>query len=141
MPFEVHIERGKIREFARAVQSADPAHDGADAVIPPTFLTTAHHLWSGVEFSEWIAELGFDPARVLHGEEEFEFFGPPPAAGMVLEAEAAIGERWEREGTRGGSMRFARVVTQFHDPNGALVAEQRTTVIETARPPSNKGES
>ncbi|HKI41142.1 MAG TPA: dehydratase, partial [Mycobacterium sp.] len=40
-PWEVILERGKIAEFAEAMASGNPAYRGADAVIPPTFLTTA----------------------------------------------------------------------------------------------------
>jgi hypothetical protein len=134
MGYEVPIERGKVREFARAAQSRQPAYDSVDAVVPPTFLTTAQNLWASVADIP-AAELDFDLARVLHGEEEYEYFGPPPRAGTVLTATARLGERWEKEGRRGGTMRFARLVTEFRDPTGALVAEQRTTVIETARPP------
>jgi len=44
-------------------------------------------------------------------------------------------DRWEKEGKRGGIMKFARLVTEFRDGEGTIVAEQRTTVVETARPP------
>jgi hypothetical protein len=74
-------------------------------------------------------------ARLLHGEEEFEFFGALPSAGEVLHAHTRLGDRWEKEGKRGGVMKFARLVTEFRDGAGALVAEQRTTLVETARPP------
>lgn len=136
MAYEIPIERGKIREFARAAKSSHAEHDGADAVIPPTFLTTAQNFWADPEAARPIAQLGFQLARVLHGEEEYEFFGPPPRAGQVLHAETALGEQWEKEGKRGGTMRFAKVVTTFRDDAGTIVAEQRTTVIETAKPPS-----
>lgn len=139
MGYEVLIERGKIREFARAAKTANPEHDGPAAVAPPTFLTTAQNFWAPPAALKPVAELGFNLARVLHGEEEFEFFGPPPSAGDVLTAESAIGERWEKEGKRGGTMRFARLVTQYRDAAGTLVAEQRTTIIETAKPPSDGG--
>jgi hypothetical protein len=81
------------------------------------------------------AELGFDMRRVLHGEEEYVFHGPPPKVGQTLTVEAHVGDRWEKEGKRGGTMRFARIVTEFRDAAGALVAEQRSVVVETARPP------
>lgn len=127
------IERGKIREFARATQSRNPAYDGPDAVILPTFLTTAGNFWS--TGARPIGELGFDLRRVLHGEEEFEFFGPLPRAGQTLTAASRLGEQWEKEGKRGGVMRFAKLVTEYRDQAGELVAEQRTTIIETAKPP------
>ena len=42
-PFRVVVEEGKIREFARAVKSADPAYvaDGPQATSPPTFLAAS----------------------------------------------------------------------------------------------------
>lgn len=33
-PWEVFVERGKIREFAAAMQSDNPAYQGTDAVVP-----------------------------------------------------------------------------------------------------------
>jgi hypothetical protein len=134
MPYEVPIERGKIREFARAAGSSNPAYQAPDAVIPPTFLTTAGNFWAKPEDRAGI-DLGFELARVLHGEEEYEFFGPPPRAGQTLSVTHRLGDRWEKEGKRGGTMRFAKMIAEYRDESGTLVAEQRTTVIETARPP------
>ena len=135
MSYEVPIERGKVREFARAAKSSQAAYDGVAAVIPPTFLTTARNFWAPPADADTAGALGFDRTRVLHGEEEFEFFGPLPHAGQVLHAETRFGDRWEKEGKRGGTMKFALLVTEFRDGEGALVAVQRTTVVETARPP------
>lgn len=134
MSYEIPIERGKIREFARAAQSRNDAYESPNAVIPPTFLTTATNFWS--TDAHPATALGFELARVLHGEEEYEFFGPPPHAGQTLTATSRLGDQWEKEGKRGGVMRFAKLVTEFRDQSGALVAEQRTTIIETAKPPT-----
>jgi hypothetical protein len=134
MAYEIPIERGKVREFARAAGSDNPAYAGPAPVIPPTFLTTAANFWAPPGEAAAF-DLGFELARVLHGEEEYEFFGPPPRAGQTLSVTHRVGDRWEKEGKRGGTMRFARLVTEYRDEAGDLVAEQRTTVIETARPP------
>lgn len=139
MTYEVPIERGKIREFARATKSRNPAYEGTDAVIPPTFLTTAGNFWAAGPMAG-AADLDFDLMRVLHGEEEFEFFGSLPHAGQTLTVDSRIGDRWEKEGRRGGTMRFAKLVTEYRDDSGNLVAEQRTTIIETAKPPAAAGE-
>ena len=45
-PFELVVEPGKIREFARATKARDPNWFGADAISPPTFLTT-DRFWGG----------------------------------------------------------------------------------------------
>lgn len=131
--YTVPIERGKIREFAIAVQSTNPAYHSADPVVPPTFLTTGALNWEpDDEFA--YASFDFDVARVLHAEEEYVFFGPPPRAGAELTVSTRLGDRYEKAGKRGGTMRFASVVREFRDQHGALVAEQRTTLVETARP-------
>jgi hypothetical protein len=129
----IPIERGKIREFARATGSRNPDYDRRDAPVPPTFLTTARAFWTVEQ-----ADLGidFDLARLLHGEEEYEFVGPPPHAGEELTFEVRIGDRWEKEGKRGGRMRFAQMITEFRDSNGNVRAIQRTTLLETAKAPS-----
>jgi hypothetical protein len=133
-PFEVHIERGKIREFAAAMQSESPLYQGADAIVPPTFLMTG---------SQWAppgarVPHGFERARILHGEQEFIFHGPLPKAGDVLTAKEHISNRYEKEGKRGGTMRFAVIVTEFRNPAGDLVAESHFTIIERAKPPAKE---
>jgi hypothetical protein len=129
--FELPIERGKIREFAAAMQSESPAYQGPEAIVPPTFLTT---------FAQWAppesrVQHGFDRARLLHGEQEYIFHGPLPRVGQVLTVTESVADRYEKEGKRGGTMRFAVLVTEYRDEAGELVAEARMTVIERARPP------
>ena len=131
--YEFPVERGKIREFARATKSRQDAYKGDDAIMPATFLTCARLTWEPLEQSP-VAELGFDLPRVLHGEEEYVFHGAPPRAGQTLSVTTHLGERWEKAGKRGGTMRFAQIVNEFRDESGTLVAEQFTTVLETATP-------
>jgi hypothetical protein len=130
------LERGKVREFARATQSRNPAYQGPDAIIPPTFLTHARLAWEPRDQGQ-IEQLGFDMRRILHGEEEYVFHGPPPTVGQTLTVETRSDGRWEKEGKRGGTMRFARIVNEFRDADGRLVAEQRSVIVETARPPKD----
>ena len=126
--YEMVVERGKIREFAAAMQSDDPAYAGPDAVVPPTFLISGA-LWAPEGAR---VDVGFDRARLLHGEQEFVFHGPPPRAGQVLTVADRIEERYEKPGRKGGMMRFAVMVTEYRDSDGTLVAEGRATLIETA---------
>lgn len=130
--YEFPLDRSKVREFARATKTRNPAHDGPDAVIPPTFLTHARLAWEPGTLNP-IAQLGFDLRRVLHGEETYEFHGPPPRAGQTLTVSTRLGDRWEKAGKRGGTMRFAQIVNEFRDASGDLVATQTTTVLETGK--------
>src|SRR6201996_4213630 len=110
------------------MQSTNPAYAGPGAVVPPTFPTSCA-LWAAGAASAGVA---FDRRRLLHGEQEFVFHGPPPAAGTVLRVSDQIVDRYEKPGKRGGMMRFAVVVTEYRGADGTLVAEARKTLIETA---------
>jgi N-terminal half of MaoC dehydratase len=127
-PWEVVVERGKIAEFADAMLCDAPAYRGPNAIIPPTFLTSAAR-WAppGVRVN-----VGFERKRLLHGEQEYTFHCAPPAAGDVLTAQERVVDRYSKPGKRGGEMRFATVVTEYRDAGGVLVAEAKATFIETA---------
>ena len=120
------MERGKIAEFAEAMLCDDPSYRGPDAIIPPTFLTTAGR-WApaGVR-----VDVGFDRKRLLHGEQEYIFHGDLPAAGDVLTAQERVVDRYSKPGKRGGTMHFATVVTEYRD------AGERSSL--RPRPPSSR---
>jgi len=134
-PFRVVVEEGKVREFARAVKSSNPVYvaDGPQATSPPTFLASSA-FWQGRENSPW-GDTRLNWERILHGEQEFVFSGSPPAAGTELTAESRIDRVFEKEGKRGGTMTFVETVTEYRDSSGAVVAEARSTLIETSRAP------
>ena len=136
VPFEVAIERGKIREFARATRSTHAAYmDGERPVAPPTFLTTQFFWEDGVEGANPWHLVKLDPQRGMHAEQEDVYFGPPPRAGAKLVARSRIESVYDKDGRRGGKLTFAVMVTEFRDASGTLVAEARLTGVETERPP------
>ncbi|MDP9101573.1 MAG: MaoC family dehydratase N-terminal domain-containing protein [Actinomycetota bacterium] len=128
-PFVLEVERGKLREFARATFTVPPGDWSL-----PTFLTTAFHWQSGAA-DPWEA-VRMDPARGLHAEQEFVFHGPPPRAGDTLIGVSTIESVTDKQGRRGGTMTFAVMRTEFRDPSGRLVAETRLTGVETAQAPT-----
>lgn len=131
-PFRVEVERGKIREFAMATKARNRAYlDDPVPVAPPTFLASAA-FWAGPANSA-LAAADLDLARVLHGEQEYVFHGPPPRAGQTLVARQRIESTYSKQGKRGGTMRFLVIVTEFRTPEGKLVVEARSTVIETGQ--------
>lgn len=135
-PFEMWIERGKIREFAHAVRAELPEHlSGERPVIPPTFLTSMFVWEREVAGADIWPLVQMDPKRGMHAEQEYVFHGPPPRAGDPLVARSRIARVYEKVGRRGGSLTFVELVTEFRDPAGRLVAEAKMTAVETARPP------
>ena len=71
----------------------------------------------------------------MHAEQEFVFHGPPPRAGVRLTAQSRIERVFDKQGTRGGTLTFAVMLTEFRDEHGALVAEARMTGVETSQVP------
>jgi hypothetical protein len=138
-PFELVIERGKVREFARAVASSHPAYlREAEPPIPPTFLTTMFFWERETPGANPWDKVKLDQERGMHAEQEYVFHGPPPRAGTRLICQSRIEDVYEKEGRRGGKLGFAVMVTEFRDEHGRLVAEARMTGVETARPPATE---
>jgi hypothetical protein len=136
IPFEMDVERGKIREFAKAVRSAHPDHWTGDApVSPPTFLTSMFFWEEANPGSDPWAQVKMSQERGMHAEQEFLFHGPPPRAGARLWCTSRIDSIYEKQGRRGGTLEFAVKVTEFRDADGTLVAEARMTGVETSKPP------
>ncbi len=128
-PFRVVVEEGKIREFARATRSRSAEHvRPRDPVSPVTFLASSA-LWMGEENSAWQG-VTRDFANILHGEQEFSFHGPLPAAGTELTGLQSIDKTYEKVGARGGAMTFTEVVTRFRKAASDLVlVEMRSLSI------------
>lgn len=126
------VERGKIWEFARACLNPSDAYRARDAVAPPTFPRTLA-FWTSPRGGERRGRGGMDMRRVLHGEQEFEYVRPV-RAGDVLTASSSVKDSYEKEGKRGGTMRFVITETVFRDPGGEIVAYSRSTTIETGKP-------
>jgi acyl dehydratase len=123
------VEEGKIREFARATRSRSAEHfRPSDPVSPVTFLASSA-LWMGEENSAWRG-VTRDFANILHGEQEFSFHGPPPAAGTELIGLQSIDRTYAKTGARGGVMTFTEVVTRFRKPSSErTVVEMRSVSI------------
>lgn len=134
-PFRVVVEEGKVREFAHATGSEHPDHlrDG-NPVSPITFLISSV-LWQDEASSVW-AGVDRDWNRILHGEQEVVFHQSPPRAGTELTGKQRIDDVFTKQGRRGGQMEFTKVVTEFRDTAGDLVAEMISTTIVTADAPS-----
>ncbi len=136
VPFEMDIERGKVREFARAVGATHPAfHEGENPLVPPTFLTTQFFWEAGVPGSNPWDEVAMSQERGMHAEQEYIFHGPPPRAGDRLVCSSRIERIYDKDGRKGGTLTFAVMVTEFRDRAGELVAEARLTGVETSKPP------
>ncbi|MBN9245426.1 MAG: MaoC family dehydratase N-terminal domain-containing protein [Mesorhizobium sp.] len=136
--FEVPIERGAIRQFARSLYSSHPDWmEARDAVVPPTFLVMAGYHWGYIlerpPVGSPLADI--DARGTTDGEQSFEFFGPPPRAGDSLVASTEVADHFFKHG-RSGELEFFVMKTDFHDAaDGRLVARWMPTSIRMDRRP------
>ena len=138
--FDLPVDEEKVKEFAQAVGDSNPIYYDAEAAresgfpgpfAPPTFTVTQIF---AVPREDRESRLGanLEYSRVLHGEQEFTY-KRLPLAGEVLKGTMRISKDFEKEGKRGGSMRFVTYETKYTDADGDEVLSAFYTLIQTAK--------
>lgn len=83
-PYTFTVERGKIKEFCKAIGETNPiyldpaaakAAGFADTPIPPTFQTT-FMFWGYPKIWDDMRSVGIDTNRLLHMKEEYTYHKP-----------------------------------------------------------------
>ena len=151
------VEAGHIMLFARAIGDANPAYYGAltgaaDVLAPPTFVQASAQFDPDYPLRPKIGEAWFGSGREatgrpqggaaggggggtgLHAEQHFTYHRPL-RAGDVLHATNRSGERWEKQGRRGGTLVFSEFITEYRDAAGELVVTARTVGVQTEKVP------
>jgi hypothetical protein len=145
--YEFFVDRTAILNFAAAIGETNPIYwDAAaakatplgDVVAPPTFGIASAH-WNpgyGLRGARKIPAQKSQPApraggarsgggggslaRVLHGEQRFAYH-KPLQPGMKLVVTTRAGKSWEKEGKKGGKLKFSETVSEYRDEAGELV--------------------
>jgi acyl dehydratase len=127
---EFTVERDRVVQFAEAIGDDDPrsldaeaakAEGFADQLAPPTFPTVLQIMTSGQAVLD--PELGLDYARVVHGEQEYEW-RRPIAVGDVLKATPRIADIYAR-----GPNEFLVTEAAITDQKGEVVCVARSTLL------------
>ena len=133
-PYAITVERGKIKEFAKAIGDDNPlylddrvgaASEWADVIAPPTFAITLRD--ETADNTEFLKELGTDISRLLHGEQEFEIFRPLKP-GQTYLCRPRVVDIYEKTG-RSGTMAFVVRETTITDGTNEIVATMRGVTI------------
>lgn len=136
---DFRVEAGKVEEFARAVKDDNPAHRDGDAAAeqgfdrvpaPITFERVSSFPRYSADDGGGI-DIGFAPEYSIHGEQAYEI-ERPLQVGDVLTGTTTLTEVYQRDGSRGGTMTFAVMETEYTDETGDVVMSASLTVIETA---------
>ncbi|MEM7346351.1 MAG: MaoC family dehydratase N-terminal domain-containing protein [Chloroflexota bacterium] len=137
--FEVPIERGHIRQFAKAVGALLPDYlEDPRAVVPPTFLVMSAYYWGYLLERPGDTPLAdLNVRHTLDAGQSFTFYGALPRAGDTLIAKTEVEDVWEKQGRNGGKLEFYKMLTSFRDSSsGDLVAEWRPISVKTAHVPT-----
>jgi len=135
-PWQFTVEKGKIREFAMAIGDENPVYVShgaareagfADITIPPTFLT-AVDMWGGLDFFQLMEILHLNPAKVLHGEQEYVYYGEI-YAGDELTVSGRVSDVQGKSGGK-GAMNVFTIETTYTNQKSDLVAVARSVVVE-----------
>lgn len=132
-PYVVTVERGKIKEFARAIGDLNPfyvderigqASEWGDIIAPPTFATTFR---DEAAADALLRDLGTDISRVLHGEQEFEL-ARPIQPGQTYVCRTKILDIYEKTG-KSGPMAFVVRETAITDRTNEIVGTMRHITV------------
>ncbi len=138
-PFEFIIEKGKIKEFARALGDRNPVYSDEELArsmgfrsipAPPTYTASfLHHVPDENFLLNMMQEMGISVATSVHGESEFEYLAPI-CAGDVLTVRVKVKDYYQKEGKRGGKMNFITVESTYTNQDGMLAQKDRMLFIE-----------
>jgi len=126
------IERGRLRFFAKAIGETSPIYvdEGAaaaagyaDLPAPPTFVFAAE-LDSNTMFALF-DQLGVALAKVLHGEQGFEYFAPI-VAGDTVTVTSVVKDIYDK---RGGALEFVETESTAVNQRGETVAKMRGVTV------------
>lgn len=127
----MEVEKGHIRRFAQAIGDDNPLYLDEEyaknssyggIIAPPTFPTTFGFEGEGV-----LQGLDINYARLLHGEQEYEYFNPIKA-GDTINFSTTITDITEKEG-KSGVMDIITTETTGHNQNDEKVFVGRSTVV------------
>ncbi|PYM12792.1 MAG: MaoC family dehydratase [Candidatus Rokuibacteriota bacterium] len=132
-PYTVTVERGRIKDFARAIGDLNPFYlddevgrcsAWGDIIAPPTFATTFR---DESRSAAMLADLGVDISRVLHGEQEFEIHRQLQP-GQTYLCRTKVLDIYEKAG-RSGPMAFIVRETAVTDRDNEIVATMRHITV------------
>jgi len=145
MEFPVYtftVTKDKIIEFAVAVsqkenrEQINPIYSDEEAAkkagyqgipIPPTFPISSF-FWTGGGLMEVVKTLGLDLNKLLHREEEFEYFGNI-YAGDVITRKMKVTDMFEK-GKKERLVSVTVLETEIINQRGELVVKSRTRLME-----------
>jgi acyl dehydratase len=140
-PFSVTIERAKICELALAIGDDNPAYlsqqaaqaaEYADVPLPPT-MATEFLFWGNMHFVEQLTELGLDVNKLMHREEEYQYFAPLHPS-ETLTGVMTVLDGANRRGPGNTSIELITLQIRYTNSQGQTVLIATTRLISQHSP-------
>jgi hydroxyacyl-ACP dehydratase HTD2-like protein with hotdog domain len=130
-PVTARVEPGRLRFFLDTLGERNPVYrDDKAAPVPPTYLFCLEMMDAAEPF-EFLNSLGIDLARVLHGEQRFDYHAPV-VVGDTLTFKPRVTDVTDK---KGGAMTLIVIETAVTNQHGIHVADtSRTVVVRNAGP-------
>lgn len=131
--YSIDVEKHPLRFFARAIGDLDPIHhDEAAAaaagyrslVAPPTYVACLSSI-ANPDPGALFKQLGVDPGRILHGEQQITLHRPICAGDRVF-FNTRIADIYDK---RQGALEFVVLETEVSDQHRNRMAETRAVIV------------
>ena len=157
--YEFPVDRSAVMLFARSLLDINPAFcDPKDPatianggiVTSPTFVQSSAH-WEpnyGLDLTRPKTEAekaelaerakasggggGGGLGRGLHAEQHYEYHHPIHP-GDTLTVTSRPGNRWEKQGRKGGKLQFSESITEYRNQDGVLCVTATSVGVQTER--------
>ncbi|MEA3177022.1 MAG: hypothetical protein QOI59_545, partial [Gammaproteobacteria bacterium] len=120
-PFTVTVDPQRLRRFAAAIGASESSVESG--IAPPTYMKVVEG--EGNSSREIVRALGVDLRRVMHVEQEFEYF-EPIRAGDQLTVERRVADIYDK---KDGALEFIVVDSEIHRAGGASVGRSRQWIL------------
>ncbi|MEA2868065.1 MAG: hypothetical protein QOE39_2780 [Bradyrhizobium sp.] len=132
-PVTARVEPGRLRYFFNTLGETNPVYrdaevalaEGYEAVpVPPTYLFCLEMMDNDKPF-EFLTELDIDLARVLHGEQSFEYHAAV-VIGDILTFRPRVTSVTDK---KGGAMTLIVIQTEVINQHSTRVANSSRTIV------------
>jgi acyl dehydratase len=135
-PFTIEVQRNKIHELTSAIGDDNPVYHSREAAqaagfpdvpISPT-TPTMFNFWGNRQRGSSLADVGINVARILHGEEEYEYL-QPIYPNDILTGTTTLIDGKTRRSSNGSSMDILITETRYVNQHNQLVLTTRSTIV------------
>lgn len=128
----LEIEKGRLQFFAKTIGETNPIYYDETAAkaagysslpAPPTFIFAAE--LDAETLMPALTKMGVNLSRVLHGEQQFEYFGPV-CAGDTITVQSTFSDIYEK---KNGALEFLVKDSLVKNQHDELVAKMTSVIV------------